>query len=389
MRQYQGQYITIARIFLFLSIVRFVLAAPVVVREVHGMHVNVVGVAEDGAATSQKRWDDWLANVADQTRAPTTPRLPDSDHFGLHSPRSSTNNAPSGSSGSALSTGPHPRPRADSPPRLPDHPAPEPSLTDSPHPSDNVYYVSSSTDQATDSFHPSDYAYYVSSSTDQASDSFHPSDHAYYVSSSSTSTGTGNDMPTSPTRTSSNDASTAESSTNNHPPNLLPMDDSGPNFGPQRPTEVTEPETKDFLSQLLLVGSEPSHALHPAESHPAGPETELSLGPSHPPVQPEKDLLAPGPSHPVHPALQVQPETGHSRLGSEPSHLAEPETKNFLSQIGSESAGPSHVADLELETKDVLGLFLKGKIKRRISGSGAVNPAGLPANLQSTLEILT
>ena len=321
MRQYQGQYITIARIFLFLSIVRFVLAAPVVVREVHGMHVNVVGVAEDGAATSQKRWDDWLANVADHTRAPTTPRQPDSDRSGLHSPRSSTNNAPSsGSSGSALSTGPHPRPRADSPPRLPDHPAP----------------------------------------------------HVNYVSSSSTSTGTGNDLPTSPTLPLMNDEPSTASSSTNEPP-----------------------ETKDISSQLRLVGSKsrpagpetelslgPSHPAGPeAElilrpSHPAGPGAELSLGPSHP-VHPEMDLPGPGSSHPVHPEPEVQPETSHSGLGSGPSHLAEPEmTKNFLDQMGSESAGPSHVADLKLETKEVLGLFLKGKFKRRISGSGAVNSAG-------------
>jgi hypothetical protein len=44
---------------------------------------------------------------------------------------------------------------------------------------------------------------------------------------------------------------------------------------------------------------------------------------------------------------------------------------NYLGQLG---PGPSHTA--EAESKDLLGLFLKeGRIKRRISGSGAVNSA--------------
>jgi hypothetical protein len=42
------RYITIAWIFLILSIINFALAAPVLVRGVREMHVNVVDVAEDG-----------------------------------------------------------------------------------------------------------------------------------------------------------------------------------------------------------------------------------------------------------------------------------------------------------------------------------------------------
>jgi hypothetical protein len=113
----------IVRIFLFLSIVRFALAAPVVVREVHKVHVNVVDVqAEDGTATSLKRWEPWddrLTNAADsdQTSVPTIPAprrlqvLQDLDHF----PRSSTesNSAPSSP---ASSIGPHPRSPGESPP---------------------------------------------------------------------------------------------------------------------------------------------------------------------------------------------------------------------------------------------------------------------------------
>src|SRR6266566_1790361 len=114
------RYMAFARIFLILSIINFARAAPVVVRRVHEVHLNVVGVAEDGTVTSQKQWnpgprDDWVANAADQTSAPTTPRLPDLDHSGLHSPMSPTrlNNAPSSST---LSTGPQPRSKDGSPP---------------------------------------------------------------------------------------------------------------------------------------------------------------------------------------------------------------------------------------------------------------------------------
>src|SRR6266566_6064345 len=91
------RYIAISRIFLFLSIVSFALAAPVVVREMHEVHVNVVDVAEDGTAISQTRkrwdsgpWDDRLVNAMDQISAPITLLLPDLDHSELHSPRSST-----------------------------------------------------------------------------------------------------------------------------------------------------------------------------------------------------------------------------------------------------------------------------------------------------------
>ncbi|KAI0277604.1 hypothetical protein BGY98DRAFT_605312 [Russula aff. rugulosa BPL654] len=103
----------IARLFLFLSIVNFTLAAPVVLRGVHEVHANVVDVAEDGTATSQNWWDVWLAKAVGQTSVPTTQRLPDLDHPGLHNTRS--NNVPSSS---ALLTGPRPRSKDDFPPGL-------------------------------------------------------------------------------------------------------------------------------------------------------------------------------------------------------------------------------------------------------------------------------
>lgn len=112
------RYMAFARIFLIFSIINFALAAaPGVVRRVHEVHANVVGVDEDGAATSQKRWDDWLANAADRTSASTTTLLSDLDHSGLYSQGS--NNA---RSSSALSTGPHLRSKDDFP-----LPSPEPA----------------------------------------------------------------------------------------------------------------------------------------------------------------------------------------------------------------------------------------------------------------------
>jgi len=92
------------------------------------------------------------------------------------------------------------------------------------------------------------------------------------------------------------------------------MDNSLPNFEPPRPT-------KKQLSLELSLG--------PGPSYPVEPET----GPSYP-AEPGKDFLS-GPSHPSHPA--ESPETV---------------TKDFLS-------------------------LLKGKFKRRISDSGAVNSAGV------------
>jgi hypothetical protein len=72
------RYTTFARIFLILSIINFARAAPIVIRGAHEVHLNMVDAAEDGTAASQKQWDsgprdDWLANAADQTSAPTTP----------------------------------------------------------------------------------------------------------------------------------------------------------------------------------------------------------------------------------------------------------------------------------------------------------------------------
>jgi hypothetical protein len=216
---------------------------------------KVVDVGEDGTATSQKRWDDWLANAADQTSAPTTPRFLDLDHPGIHSPRSSTgsNNAPSSSS---LSTGPHPRYNGDSSSPSSGSPnySPIPWVPDQP--------ITSSPDYSHPSWFSADY------SPSSLVDNPHQLPPAQ------------NSLPPSP-------------------------DYSPPSSNPPRPTE---PETKDFLNQL---GPSRDPTLPPS---PAVPETKdflSQLGPSRdPPLPPSpavpetKDFLSqlgPGPSHPAEP----------------------------------------------------------------------------------------
>ncbi|KAF8494566.1 hypothetical protein F5888DRAFT_1805313 [Russula emetica] len=273
------RYMTFAQIFLILSIINFARAAPVVVRRVHEVHVNVVDVAEDETARSQRRWDsgprdDWLADAEDQTSAQMTLRLADLDHSGLHSPRS--NNEPSSS---ALSTGPHPRSSSSSG-SSPILPGPDQSLN-------------------------SDFSW--------------PSQLE-----------ANNPCPASP-----------DFSWPDHLPadnSLTPSPDYSPPTGPHQSAVVhplsssesprpTEPETKDFLSQLNPSQDPPS---------PAEPET--------------KDFLS------------------QLHMSQDPPSPAEPETKDFISQL---DPGPSHLAGSE--TKDFLSLFFKDKIKCRTSGSSAVD----------------
>lgn len=105
-----GRRMAIARSFLLLLIIRFALAAPIEVRQVHGVHVNVVDVAEDGAATSQRwwePWDKWLTNAVDQTKIPDPRQLQHLAHF----QRTST-----GSNSATL------RPRLPGPPNPPSPP---------------------------------------------------------------------------------------------------------------------------------------------------------------------------------------------------------------------------------------------------------------------------
>jgi hypothetical protein len=70
---------TTSRILLILSIVNFALAAPVAVREIHEVRVNMADVAKDGTGVShpQTRDDPWTqwstTNAADRTSAPPSP----------------------------------------------------------------------------------------------------------------------------------------------------------------------------------------------------------------------------------------------------------------------------------------------------------------------------
>jgi len=334
--------ITIARTFLFLYIVKFALSAPVVIREVHEVHVNVVDVAEGGTATPQKRWDsglwdDHLANAAHQTSGPTIPPFPYLDHSGLYSSRSSTksNNAPSSS---ALSTGPHPMPRAGTPPPS----SPPASAWPSNYPSSPEPIADEISESSWESK-----GYYspLTQSDDTVKSSPPPSPPSWLAA----------ENPHSPSPQPSPQPSSESSSTDNSP------------------SRVHEP-----VSSLDYYYYPPS-----SESSSTGPHQSLdddSVSSSEPPRPPEPETQDPigqlglteGQSNPSDSA-EASTNDFHSQPAPPPRPTV-PETDNFLSQIGSKSAGLSTVADLEHETKDILGQFFKGKIKRRIFGS-AVNSA--------------
>jgi hypothetical protein len=79
---------TLARILPILSIVNFVLAVPVAVRNTHELRVDAVNATEDGTASaSQKRYDPWddqsSTNAADEpeTNAPPSPESSDWDKY--------------------------------------------------------------------------------------------------------------------------------------------------------------------------------------------------------------------------------------------------------------------------------------------------------------------
>ena len=327
----------IARIFLFLSIIRFAFAAPAVVREVHEIHkvhVNVADVAEDWTCTSQKRWGPWLTNAKDQKSVRSIPapqRLQDLTEL---------DSVPSGP---ASSTGLRPVSRDDSTPRSslsspnysPIQWLPDQHLTSSPEYSQPSWlstdYSPSASSTSTDNSHRS-----VLKSHRSDSDNSHPS----------------SSRPPRPT----------ELETEDFLSQPIPRDP------PRDPPSPAEFETQDFIGQL---SSGPSPLPESGPSHPPEPETknfigQLGLGP---PPLPE-----PRPSHPP------EPETKDfiGQLGPGPPPLPEPETKDFLSQFDS---GPSPLA--EPEVKDFLGLFLSGRLMRRNSGSGVAN---LAQEWQATID---
>jgi hypothetical protein len=330
------QYITFARIFSVLSIINFALAAPVVVREVPEVHVNEVDVAEDSTAASQKRWEpwnDWLTNVADHMSVPTIPaprRLQDLQDLN-HYPRSTESN--SAPSSPASSTGPRTR----SPPGD--------SLPPSPGPIDDL--------------HPPFYSSPPGASSPPGSDGSISADHSpapapapSHWSPPSTSL----TNPPAPLYSPPGASASPEpvgSPPTDHPPAPPPPY----HWSPPSASPSPEPDVSPLTEHSPAPAPNPGHSpptLTPASStgpHQSTVDHPLSSSEASRPTEPEtKDFL--------------------SQLGVGPSHPAEPETEDFL---GQPAPGPSHPA--EPETKDFLGLLMKDKIKRRSSGSGAGNSA--------------
>jgi hypothetical protein len=233
---------TFSRIFLILSIINFALAAPVAVRgvhEAHEVHANVVDVADDRAATSQKRWDDWLAHTGDETSAPMTPLFLDLDHSGLHSPRASTgsNSAPSSPS---PSTGSHPYTDDSSSPSSgasSDFSRPNQLPANNPHPSSSEF-------SWPDQLHPD--------TSLSPSPGFSWSDQLQAK----------NSLPPSP----------------DYPPSS------------SKSPRPTEPETKDLLSQPG-PSRNPSLPPSPAVPETMDPLSQLGPGPSHPAESESMDFL--------------------------------------------------------------------------------------------------
>lgn len=76
-----------SRILLILSVVNFALAAPVAIRDIHGVRVDMADIAKDGTGVSQSQtrgfdpWAQWsTTNAADRTSAPPSPDPVDSEH---------------------------------------------------------------------------------------------------------------------------------------------------------------------------------------------------------------------------------------------------------------------------------------------------------------------
>ena len=373
----QCMYMTFARIFLILSLIKFARAAPVVARGVHEVRVNAVDVAEDGTATSQKRWDsgprdDWLAlaNMADQTSAPTAPQLPDLVHSesGPHSPRSSTrlSNAPSSS---ALSTGPHPRSKEGIPPpssRSPNYsPIPKPDQSFTSSPKFALPRGWSATAGPSGPSGPSGPAGFSSPSWLPADNSRPPSPDFSWPSHVPAAD---NSRPPSPDFSWPSHVPAAD---NARPPS---PDFSWPSHVPA--ADNARPPSPDFSWQSHVPAADnsrppspdfswPSHVPAADNSHPPIPDGYSSTG-LHQSADNSRPPIPDGYSSTgLH-----QSADNHPQSSSEPPRPTEPETKDYLSRLG---AGPSHFADFE--TKDFLSQLLKGKIKRRNSGSGAVNSA--------------
>ena len=413
------QYMAIALIFIFQSIVSPALTAPVV----RGVH-NVTG---DGP-TSQKRWeswDDWLTNVVDQTSVRTTPasrRLQGLEHF----PRSSTGSrprSPPGGSPSPSSWSPN-----YSPPPGSWSPIPGQSFTSSPEYSNPSWVKTDySPPGLTDHSFPSSPDYSPPRLTDEASplspeyspppSSWRPN---YPPTSPQSSTSISEYSNPSWVETDYSPASSTDyslpSSPNYSPPRLTDKSlQSSPDYSPPRLTDDSRPSSPDYSPPRLAdnsLQSSPDYSpprltedsrplsphwqssssastnnLHPSGSgyYPSSSSSSIENAPSGSsstgPYSSTDDRLlsnseSPRPTEPEtmdliyqldhdrsgDPPSSAEPETvdliGQLDVSQNPPHPTAPETLDFL------GSGPSHSA--EPETKDILGAFLKGKIKRRI-----------------------
>ncbi len=71
-------------VLLILSVINLASTAPLSVREIHEVRVDVVDVAKDKTTTLQKRWDTsdkWRRNAAGWANTPPSARSSDSDHW--------------------------------------------------------------------------------------------------------------------------------------------------------------------------------------------------------------------------------------------------------------------------------------------------------------------
>ncbi|KAI0277598.1 hypothetical protein BGY98DRAFT_1177012 [Russula aff. rugulosa BPL654] len=147
--------------------------------------------------------------------------------------------------------------------------------------------------------------------------------------------------------------------------------------------------TYSSLSPISDYSPSPSSLLRPRENSPQGSSSTVNPPPTEEVPSSQLGADSTQSSSSVDDAVD-SPRTKNflissSRLGAGPSNLAsaevfpepdpdttDPKTKDYLSLLGAEPsnlAGPSRdPRPAESETKELLGQFLKGKFKRRISG---------------------
>ena len=348
----------IARSFLFLSIVRSALAAPVVVRRVHEVHVNG---AEDRAVTSRMLWEPWVNRLTDAADRPTD-----------HSPAPAPN---------------------------PDHPQPLPrTLTPG--------YSVANSPLADKPYSPSSW------STDSSPSSW-STDETYSPSSWST-----DPLPSPITGYSTPNSWLADDShlPSSWSPKFSPSSSWSPNLSPPSSWPQFSPPTDHSPSPAPnpdhLPPSDPDHPLTspltsaPGYSAPNSPLADKPYSLSSWSTDSSSSSWSTDKTYSPSSWLTDPLPAPNSWLADE-SHLPSSwwpklSPPSWLSSDNSHSASPGHSSDsspstvphqstddpppnpeLSLanpaesvskpESEDFLDMLLKGKIRRRISGPGAVN----------------